>query len=37
MILYSKYLGMEDDIEKFTMLIMKSDERDSTKGIELPN
>ena len=28
---------MRFDIEKFTMLIMKSEKREATEGIELPN
>ena len=34
---YSQYIGMECDIEKYAMLIMKSDKRHMTDGIEQPN
>ena len=34
---YSQDIGMEFDIEKCTMLLMKSDRRHLTDGKELPN
>ena len=36
-ILYSQDIGMEFDIEKCTLLIMKSSKRHLTDGIDLPN
>ena len=35
--IYSHDTGMEFDIEKCTMLVMKSGKRHMTDGIELPN
>ena len=34
---YNQHIGMEFDIEKCAMLIMKSGKRQITEGIELPN
>ena len=35
--IYSQDIGMEYDIEKCTILIMKNGKQDMTKGMELPN
>ena len=35
--MYSQDIGMEFDIEKFVMLVMKSGKRYKTEGVELSN
>ena len=35
--IYSQDIGMEFDIEKFAMLVMKSGKRHVSEGVELPN
>ena len=35
--IYSQDIGMEFGIEKFAMLVLKSDKRHMTDGMELPN
>ena len=35
--IYSQDIGMEFDIEKYAMLVMKSGKRNMTDGMELPN
>ena len=35
--IYSQDIGLEFDIEKCAMLVMKSGKRHMTEGVELPN
>ena len=35
--IYSQATGMEFDIEKYALLIMKTEKRETIEGIELPN